>query len=86
MRIGFILYRLVDFYELLILATCILSWFPARGLLGDIYQALRRVTDPFIDIFRRIIPNVGGQGMSIDFSPMLAIVVLDLIKRFVLRL
>ncbi|MDO4404484.1 MAG: YggT family protein [Atopobiaceae bacterium] len=84
-NLGFILYRLIDFYELLILAVCILSWFPVGGVIADVYAVLRKITDPFVDIFRRLIPSVGGGGVSIDFSPMIAIVVLDLIKRVVLR-
>ena len=86
MRLGYLLYRLIDFYELLILAECILSWFPTEGVLGDIYEALRRLTDPFVDIFRKLIPMVGGGPVRVDFSPMIAIIVLDLIKRLVISL
>jgi uncharacterized protein YggT (Ycf19 family) len=82
----FVLYRLIDFYELLILAECILSWFPVGGIVGDIYQALQRIVDPFVDIFRRLIPSVGGSGMRLDFSPMIAIIALDLVKRLIIGL
>ena len=81
-----ILFRLIDFYELLILAECILSWFPVGGIVGDIYQALQRIVDPFVDIFRRLIPSVGGSGMRLDFSPMIAIIALDLVKRLIIGL
>lgn len=83
---GYVLYRLINFYEILILVECILSWFPVEGILGDIYEALRSITEPFIGIFRRLIPSVGGAGMRIDFSPMIAIFVLDIIGRVVIRL
>ena len=86
MRLMFVLYRLIDFYELLILAECILSWFPVGGIVGDIYQALQRIVDPFVDIFRRLIPSVGGSGMRLDFSPMIAIIALDLLKRLIIGL
>jgi uncharacterized protein YggT (Ycf19 family) len=86
MRLAYVLYRLVDFYELLILAECILSWFPVGGVVGDFYQALRSIVDPFVDIFRRLIPSVGGSGMRLDFSPMIAIIVLDLVKRLIIGL
>ena len=46
MRLMFVLYRLIDFYELLILAECILSWFPVGGIVGDIYEALRASSTP----------------------------------------
>ena len=86
MRLAFILYRLIDFYELLILAECILSWFPMGGIVSDIYQALETLVEPFVGIFRRLIPSVGGSGMRVDFSPMIAIIVLDLVKRLVIGL
>ena len=86
MRLMFVLYRLIDFYELLILAECILSWFPVGGIVGDIYQALQRIVDPFVDIFRRLLPSVGGSGMRLDFSPMIAIIALDLVKRLIIGL
>lgn len=86
MRIGYVLYRLIDFYQILILAECILSWLPVGGIVRDIYEALRSITDPFVDIFRRLIPGVGAGGFAVDFSPMIAILVLDLVKRFVIGL
>ena len=86
-RLGYVLYRLIDFYELLIVAECILSWFPmGPGLLSDLYSVIQRLTDPFVDIFRRLIPSVGGGGVRVDFSPMIAILALDVIKRMVLRI
>ena len=86
--LRYIFFRLIDFYELLIVAECILSWFAMnqQGLVYDIYVALRKITEPFVGIFRRLIPSMGAGGIGIDFSPMIAIIVLDLIKRLVLRL
>lgn len=86
MRLGYVLYRLIDFYEILILAECILSWFPLSGIVRDIYEALRSIVDPFVDIFRRLIPGMGTGGIAVDFSPMIAILVLDLVKRVVIGL
>ncbi len=85
-QLGYILYRLIDFYELLILAECILSWFPVGGLVADIYEVLQRITEPVVGIFRRLIPSVGGGGVRVDFSPMIAILVLDLVKRIVIHI
>ena len=88
MNLRFVLYRLIDFYELLILAECILSWVALAGgdMVRDIYEAISRITEPFVGIFRRLIPSIGGGGMGIDFSPMIAIIVLDLLKRLIFRL
>ena len=82
-----ILYRLIHFYELVILVSCILSWVPVYdGIVHDVREALRSLTEPFLDVFRRLVPAIGGGGMGIDFSPMLAIIALDLLKRIVLTL
>ncbi len=74
--------RLFDFYQILIVIWCILSWIPIPrdGLLGDIVGALNSIVSPYINLFRRFIPPLAG----IDFSPILAVLVLQLIERFVL--
>lgn len=82
MQIRLLLYRLIEIYQLLILIECILSWFPRRegGLLADIYGALSTLVDPYLNLFRRFIPPMGG----LDWSPVLAILVLQLVERIVI--
>ncbi|MDF1543045.1 MAG: YggT family protein [Anaerosomatales bacterium] len=67
--------RLLDFYSLIIFIYVILSWFPVGrgGVVTDIYRVLASVCEPYIGIFRRIVPSVGG---GIDFSPLVALLVL----------
>lgn len=74
--------RLFDFYQLLILVWCILSWFPLprEGILADIVGAIDSLVSPYLNLFRRLIPPFGG----IDFSPIVAIVVLQLIERLII--
>jgi YggT family protein len=70
---------LVQFYVLLIIAWAILSWFrQSGGFINEIYGILDKIVSPFIDLFKRFIPTAGG----IDFSPFVAIILLQ----FVLRL
>lgn len=73
--------NLVDFYELLIVIYIIMSWFPIRegSFVYDIGMVLRQVCEPWLGLFRRIIPPLG----MIDFSPVIAILVLNLIPRLV---
>lgn len=75
---------LFRFYEILVVIWCILSWIPRRrgGLFDDIAGAIDRIVHPYIGLFQRIIPPLGG----IDFSPIVAVFVLDIIERVVLRL
>ena len=50
-----------------------LTWFPnpPQAIIGP----LATVTDPYLNLFRGLIPPLGG---TIDLSPILAFVVLDL--------
>lgn len=69
-----VLLRIVQLYTYLIIGYVLLSWFPASGLLGDIRRVLASLVEPYLAIFRRIIPPVG----MIDISPIVAILVLEL--------
>ncbi|HJA01683.1 MAG TPA: YggT family protein [Candidatus Collinsella stercoripullorum] len=75
---------LVGFYEMLIIARVILSWVPVRqgGLLYDIVAVLDSVTGPYLNLFRRIIPPMGG----VDFSPVIALLALNLAERLVFNI
>ena len=53
------------------------------GWIGDIYRALGRICDPFLNIFRRIIPPIGGM---LDISPIFAIIVVQLVGRLIAAL
>lgn len=75
---------LFNFYSLLVLAYCLLTWFPIRagGVMEDIGHALATLVEPYLGLFRRFIPPMGG----IDWSPVIAILVLNLLENLVLRL
>lgn len=69
---------------MLIIARVILSWVPIRqgGLLYDIVAVLDSVTGPYLNLFRRIIPPMGG----VDFSPVIALLALNLAERLVFNI
>ena len=75
---------LFNFYSFLVLAYCLLSWFPRRSgsLMEDIGAVLESIVGPYLNIFRRFMPPMGG----IDWSPVLAILVLNLLENLILRL
>ena len=62
----------VNLYSLLVFAYVLMSWFPVRGTLYDVYQVVGSVVEPYVGLFRRIIPPMGGM----DFSPWAAILAL----------
>jgi YggT family protein len=70
------------FYSLLIFARILLSWFP-NWQHYRLARTLCRVTDPYLNLFRRLIPPIGGM---LDLSPLVAFFVLQLIKRVLLWL
>lgn len=69
---------------MLIIARVILSWVPVRqgGLLYDVVAVLDSVTGPYLNLFRRIIPPMGG----VDFSPVIALLALNLAERLVFNI
>lgn len=71
--------RLVDLYSLIILVYVLMSWLPTdQGILRDINSVLGKVCDPYLNVFRRFIPPIG----MIDISPIFALLVLQLVARF----
>ncbi len=71
-----VLSGLITFYEYCILAYVLMSWFRPSGILYDIYKILGQICEPYVGIFRRIMPATGG----IDFSPVVAMLVLQLLN------
>jgi YggT family protein len=67
---------------LLILVRVALSWFPGIDPWNPLVRFLRAVVDPVLRPFRAILPTFGG----IDFSPILAIIVLGWISNLLTRL
>nr|WP_276572583.1 YggT family protein [Enorma phocaeensis] len=82
LQIAEVVSTIVNFYEMLILAYILMSWFPLRegGLAYDIGMVLQQLCEPFLGFFRRIIPPIGG----LDFSPVIAVIALNLVSRFLI--
>jgi len=70
---------------LFIFIRIILSWFPMpiNSPIYNFYQFIKKYTDPILKPFKIIIP-VGLIG--IDLSPIIAIVVLNMIERLIIRI
>ena len=67
----------------LILVRSILSWFQPRGGRGSLSQLLFALTEPILAPIRNLIARspLGGQGMMVDFSPLIAILLIGLVAR-----
>ena len=86
--IGF-LHALILVYTLIIFAAIIVSWVfsfgarvPYNRALNAVFDFLRDVTNPYLRFFRRF----GLQFGPIDFSPIVAIIVLQILDRILLSL
>lgn len=74
-----IIHYLFVIYTTLLAVRIIASWFPsARGQLWLYWMS--RLTDPYLNLFRRIIPPIGG---VLDLSPMLGFLVLQFLEKFI---
>lgn len=65
----------LNIYLLLLFVRILLSWFQTAGWAQQAMSFLSPITDPYLNIFRSIIPPLGG----IDLSPILAIFSLQII-------
>lgn len=64
----------LSFYSYLLIFRVLLTWFPSINWYNQPFAALSQVTDPYLNLFRSVLPPLGGM----DFSPILAFVVLNL--------
>ena len=78
--IMYIIVQLVNVYTFLIFIYVLMSWLPVNhGVLADIYHVLGRICDPYLNLFRKMIPPIGG---IIDITPIIALLVLQFAVRF----
>lgn len=68
-------------YSLMLFVRVMGSWFPSFAQ-SRWMHFLRFYTDPYLNIFRKIIPPLG----MIDVSPMIAFFALQLIQFFIIYL
>jgi len=80
-------------YFILIFARIILSWVYAaqRGMptnrnLRAVIDFVHQTTDPYLNIFRRLLPPIGGARMALDLSPIIAIILLFIAQAVVVGL
>jgi YggT family protein len=72
----------VNIYVALMIIRVLLSWFPNINWYDPPFSILSQLTDPYLNLFRSIIPPLGG----IDFSPMIAFFVLQFGSQILLNL
>jgi YggT family protein len=72
----------LQIYVALMIIRVLLSWFPNINWYDPPFSILSQLTDPYLNLFRSIIPPLGG----IDFSPLIAFFVLQFGAEFLIAL
>lgn len=74
---------LIEIINYLLLARVILSWIPI-GTDNVIIRFIYQVTEPILAPIRKIVDRSAvGSNMMIDFSPLIAFLILSLIRTFI---
>jgi YggT family protein len=66
-------------YIALIFANILISYVPRmpyNPYLRAVLDFITETTNPYLNLFRRFLPPVGGGGFALDLSPVLGIIVL----------
>ena len=71
--------RFLQIYSVLLIIRILLTWFPTVDWSNPIFSTLAQLTDPYLNLFRSIIPPIGG----LDLSAILAILALNLLSGLV---
>lgn len=80
-------------FIIMIFAWIVMSWVimfrgslpysrPLRAVTGFIEESV----SPYLNVFRRVLPTVGIGGMGLDLSPMVAVIVLFVLRSIVVGL
>jgi YggT family protein len=84
----YVIYLALSVYGWLIVARAVLSWLQLRpgSALFPVYKVLYDVTEPYLALFRRLLPRARFGAGGIDISPVMALIVLFIVSRLVARL
>ena len=66
----------ISLFSLLLLVRVLLSWFPNLPWENRFLATLAATTDPYLNLFRGLIPPIGG----LDISSILAFLTLSLVS------
>lgn len=71
--------KFLQIYFVLLIVRILLSWFPNIDWSNPVFSTISQLTDPYLNLFRSIIPPIGG----LDLSAILAILALQLVSGLV---
>jgi len=71
--------QFIQIYIVILIIRILLSWFPNINWFDPPFSVLSQLTDPYLNLFRSLIPPLGG----IDLSPMLAFFALQILQQLI---
>jgi uncharacterized protein YggT (Ycf19 family) len=88
MGIGRFVATFLNLYATVIFVYVVMGWFAGglRGPVREIHNALAVVSEPYLALFRRILPPMMIGSGGIDFSPLIGLFALQILANFVTRL
>lgn len=87
-RIVYLIYLALTAYSWLIVARALISWFHPRpgGGLSRIDAALRSLTEPYLGLFRRLLPGSWTGARGIDLTPVVGLLALLVVMQIIVSL
>lgn len=84
LNLQYLIVSLANAYSMVLFVYVMMSWLPTeRGILADIYRILGKICDPYLNLFKKLIPPLGGM---VDITPIIALLVLQFGVRLVVSL
>tara|TARA_B100000212_G_C26922969_1_gene342780 strand:- start:135 stop:407 length:273 start_codon:yes stop_codon:yes gene_type:complete len=75
-EIFVVLGQTLQIYSFILIVRVLLTWFPSIDWSNGILAAMCSITDPYLNIFRGIIPPIGG----LDISSILAFLIINVLQ------
>ena len=84
----YVIYLAAIVYAWLIIARALLSWLPVRqgNVVHRTQGTLVRLTEPYLRLFRRLLPSARIGAVGIDLSSIVGLIVLFVVVQVVVRL
>ena len=75
---------LINIIEMALIIRAVLSWIPNLSRDNPFVKILNQVTEPILSPIRKLIEKSSfGSGTMIDFSPLIAFLILELLKKII---
>ncbi|MGB7564144.1 MAG: YggT family protein [Prochlorococcaceae cyanobacterium] len=71
-----VLAQTLSIYTLILLVRVLLSWFPNLDWGNPVLSTVSSITDPYLNVFRGLIPPLGG----LDLSAIIAFLALNVVQ------